>query len=119
VHQEATIPIEDVHQRGRTCADLDDLRTAARAFVERYNTQWLIERHGHRTPREAYTIVAKKLSRKPGPVQVKSVYHHLVPVVASYCIAQLRQAGRGHIAQVPQPEGADFCVVLPPLLLCS
>jgi len=25
-----------------------------RAFVELYNTEWLIERHRHRTPREAY-----------------------------------------------------------------
>lgn len=41
----------------RTYADLDDLRTAVCAFVERYNTQWLIERHGHRTPREAYALV--------------------------------------------------------------
>jgi putative transposase len=38
----------------RTYVDLDDLRTAVRAFLERYNTLWLIERHGHRTPREAY-----------------------------------------------------------------
>lgn len=38
----------------RTYVDLDDLRAAVCAFLERYNTQWLIERHGHRTPREAY-----------------------------------------------------------------
>jgi len=25
-----------------------------RAFVELYNTCWIIERHGYRTPREAY-----------------------------------------------------------------
>ena len=40
----------------RTYLDLDDLRTAVSAFVERYNTQWLIERHGHNTPREAYAL---------------------------------------------------------------
>jgi putative transposase len=34
--------------------DIDDLRQAVRLFVERYNSNWLIERHGHRTPREAY-----------------------------------------------------------------
>jgi putative transposase len=38
----------------RTYVDLDDLRTAVRVFVERYNTLWLIERHGLRTPREAH-----------------------------------------------------------------
>ena len=33
------------------------LRTASLAvtgFVHSYNTQWLIGRHGHRTPKEAY-----------------------------------------------------------------
>ncbi|MDR7480470.1 MAG: integrase core domain-containing protein, partial [Armatimonadota bacterium] len=40
----------------RTYVDLDDLRTAVSAFVARYNTQWLIERHGHKTPREAYAL---------------------------------------------------------------
>jgi putative transposase len=34
--------------------DVVDLRAAATEFVERYNTEWLIERHGHATPREAY-----------------------------------------------------------------
>jgi putative transposase len=34
--------------------DIDDLREAVRLFVERYNSNWLIERHGHRTPREAH-----------------------------------------------------------------
>lgn len=37
----------------RTSAGLDDLRAAGRAFVERDTSQWLIERHGHKTPREA------------------------------------------------------------------
>jgi transposase InsO family protein len=32
---------------------LDQLRTAVRAFGRTYNQQWLIERHGHRTPIEA------------------------------------------------------------------
>ncbi len=35
-------------------ADVDELRQAVAAFVARYNAEWLIERHGHRTPREAY-----------------------------------------------------------------
>jgi len=38
----------------RAWRDIDELAEAVRAFVELYNTQWLIERHGHRTPREAY-----------------------------------------------------------------
>lgn len=65
----------------KTYADLDKLRTAVRAFVECYNSRWLIERHGHRTPREAYARAhegscgmirqANKLSKKPGPVQLQ------------------------------------------------
>jgi transposase InsO family protein len=33
---------------------VDQLRQAVTGFVESYNTQWLIQRHGHRTPKEAY-----------------------------------------------------------------
>lgn len=33
---------------------IEELAAAIRAFVELYNNEWLIERHGHRTPREAY-----------------------------------------------------------------
>jgi putative transposase len=33
---------------------VDDLRQAVAGFVHSYNTQWLIGRHGHRTPKEAY-----------------------------------------------------------------
>jgi transposase InsO family protein len=36
------------------CDDVDQLRQAVASFTERYNTEWLIERLGHRTPREAY-----------------------------------------------------------------
>jgi transposase InsO family protein len=32
----------------------DKLRQAVASFVRTYNTQWLIQRHGHRTPKEAY-----------------------------------------------------------------
>ncbi len=38
----------------RTYRNVDDLRQAVADFVELYNTQWLIERLGHRTPRETY-----------------------------------------------------------------
>jgi putative transposase len=34
--------------------DVEDLRQAVIEFTRRYNKEWLIERHGHRTPREAY-----------------------------------------------------------------
>jgi transposase InsO family protein len=33
---------------------IEELEAAIRAFSELYNAEWLIERHGHRTPREAY-----------------------------------------------------------------
>ena len=33
---------------------VDDLRRAVTGFVQSYNTQWLIGRLGHRTPKEAY-----------------------------------------------------------------
>jgi transposase InsO family protein len=33
---------------------IEELQAAVRAFAELYNREWLIERHGHRTPREAY-----------------------------------------------------------------
>ena len=33
---------------------IEELAAAVGAFVELYNHEWLIERHGHRTPREAY-----------------------------------------------------------------
>ncbi len=34
--------------------DIAELRAAVKAFTRRYNDEWLIERLGHRTPREAY-----------------------------------------------------------------
>ena len=33
---------------------IEELAAAVRAFVDLYNHEWLIERHGHQTPREAY-----------------------------------------------------------------
>lgn len=38
----------------RSYRNIEELRDAVAAFVELYNTQWLIERLGHRTPRETY-----------------------------------------------------------------
>jgi transposase InsO family protein len=33
---------------------VEELRQAVASFVDRYNSSWLIQRHGHRTPKEAY-----------------------------------------------------------------
>ena len=33
---------------------LDDLRQAVATFVKTYNSEWLIQRHGHCRPREKY-----------------------------------------------------------------
>jgi putative transposase len=33
---------------------VDELRQAVAGFVKRYNSSWLIQRHGHQTPKEAY-----------------------------------------------------------------
>jgi len=38
----------------RLCDDVDDLRQHVASFVKTYNDEWLIERLGHRTPREAF-----------------------------------------------------------------
>jgi hypothetical protein len=32
---------------------IDQLRQAVNGFVDRYNTWWLIQRHGHQTPNRA------------------------------------------------------------------
>lgn len=42
--------------------NVDDLRRAVSAFTQLYNTEWLIERHGHLTPREAYTNWQKEVA---------------------------------------------------------
>jgi transposase InsO family protein len=33
---------------------VEELRQAVTGFVEDYNSSWLIQRHGHQTPKEAY-----------------------------------------------------------------
>jgi hypothetical protein len=35
---------------------VEELRQAVAGFVDRYNTSWLIQRHGHQTPKEAYRV---------------------------------------------------------------
>jgi transposase InsO family protein len=49
-------------------ADVDELREAIAEFIERYNSQWLIERHGYRTPRD----VSRPGSRRGGGVTRKT-----------------------------------------------
>ncbi|CAN5163519.1 IS3 family transposase [soil metagenome] len=39
--------------------DVEDLRQAVLEFTRRYNDDWLIERHRHRTPREVYAATKK------------------------------------------------------------
>ena len=38
----------------RLFEDVDDLRQGVATFIQTYNDEWLIERLGHRTPREAF-----------------------------------------------------------------
>ena len=38
---------------GRIFQTLDEVRDAVRAFVARYNAEWLIEKNGHRSPNDA------------------------------------------------------------------
>jgi hypothetical protein len=37
------------------CDDVDELRKTVAIFIETYNNGQLVERPGHRTPREAFT----------------------------------------------------------------
>jgi transposase InsO family protein len=43
-----TLKEQVVH--GRIFQTIDDLRSAVRSFVARYNAEWLIEKNGHRSP---------------------------------------------------------------------
>jgi putative transposase len=42
--------------------DVDHLRQAVARFTELYNTEWLIERLGHQTPREAYIAATPEVA---------------------------------------------------------
>jgi transposase InsO family protein len=41
---------------------VDDLRQAVAAWTELYNNEWLIQRHGHLTPREAFASATTKVA---------------------------------------------------------
>ena len=43
-----TLKEQFVH--GRIYQTIDEVRDAVRAFAARYNTDWLIEKNGHRSP---------------------------------------------------------------------
>ena len=46
-----TLKEQVVH--GRIFQTIDEVRDAVRAFVVRYNAEWLIEKNGHRSPLDA------------------------------------------------------------------
>ena len=48
-----TLKEQAVH--GRIFQTIDDVREAVRAFVARYNAEWLIEKNGHRSPADMRT----------------------------------------------------------------
>lgn len=41
---------------------VDDLRQAVTAWTELYNSEWLIGRHGHMTPQEAYASATTEVT---------------------------------------------------------
>lgn len=41
---------------------VDDLRQAVTAWTHKYNNEWLIQRHGHHTPREAFASATTKVA---------------------------------------------------------
>src|SRR5438093_4283022 len=79
----------DAQCRGWRRFYLQRLQTLAEArriigeFIARYNTEWLIERLGHRTPAGAGTAKAagrailylSRVFKKPGPVKPSGVRH--------------------------------------------
>jgi hypothetical protein len=59
---------------------IDKLRTAVRAFGRTYNQQWLIERHGCRTPIEAREhLRARATDETPPRLPTWPVTHQLAP----------------------------------------
>lgn len=53
-HAQRAVPV------GQLYDGVDHLRQAVAGFTELYNTGWLIERLGHRTPRESYLAATFK-----------------------------------------------------------
>ena len=42
----------------------DEVRDAVRDFVARYNTEWLIEKNGHRSPADMRALWQKEAFRR-------------------------------------------------------
>ena len=47
--------LKDQAIHGRIFQTIDDVRNAVRAFVARYNAEWLVEKNGYRSPAEMRT----------------------------------------------------------------
>ena len=61
-----TLKEQVVH--GRVFETLEDLRDAVRAFIARYNAQWLIEKNGHLSPharRRQHELAAMPMAAYP------------------------------------------------------
>ena len=49
-----TLKEQAIH--GRIFQTIDEVREAVRAFVARYNAEWLIEKNGHRSPADMRAV---------------------------------------------------------------
>jgi putative transposase len=57
-----TLKEQAVH--GRIFHTIDEVRDAVRAFVARYNAEWLIEKNGHRSPADMRALWQKETFRR-------------------------------------------------------
>jgi transposase InsO family protein len=48
--------------RGRVFRDAAELRTAVGEFIDRYNTEWLLEKNGYRSPVEMRVFSQERLA---------------------------------------------------------
>jgi putative transposase len=57
-----TLKEQAIH--GRIFRTIDDVRDAVRAFVARYNAEWLVEKNGHRSPADMRTAWQEQTFRR-------------------------------------------------------
>ena len=57
-----TLKEQAVH--GRVFQTIDEVREDVRAFVTRYNAEWLIEKNGHRSPADMRALWQKETFRR-------------------------------------------------------
>ena len=57
-----TLKEQAIH--GRIFQTIDDVRDAVRAFVARYNAEWLIEKNGHRSPADMRAAWQEQIFRR-------------------------------------------------------